>query len=325
MEVRIATFNIFWFPSSLFIGNRRSSDDREKIREVIRRLDADVLIFQEILALEALEELLSDVVPSRSYRMRDDAGKWAASGIEKDDMKVPLAFDSSKLELLEAGSVRRPGDPAAAWGRREPVAARLQPVGGGPIFTVIGVHLKSGYLTEGPDPVTQDDHIRVEEMTELSEWIATLAPIAPGAAARPAGEPTVLVGDFNAVRRNAAMKPFLPGGALSSWSWPEPRFASAMSPSPVEMNFQDHERWTTHLDKKVIDHVMVSPELTLAEAPWVYAFDQDESWLQTVGVSRDWLEQGNYMLTPSQEPPREVENLHRISDHRPVRATLVLT
>lgn len=324
MEVRIATFNIFWFPSSPFIGNHRSSDDSEKICEVIRRLDADVLVFQEILGLEALEELLSDVIPSRSYSMRDQAGKWAASGIEKDDMKVPFAFDRSKLELLEAGSVRRPGDLVAPWGRREPVAARLRPLGGGPIFTVIGVHLKSGYLTEGPDPVTKDDDIRVEETTRLSEWIATLAPITPGAAARPAGEPTVLVGDFNALRRNAAMKPFSPGGALSSWSWPEPRFASAMSPLPIEMNPPDHERWTTHLDRKIIDHVMASPELKLAEAPWVYAFDQDESWLQTVGVSRDWLEEGNYMLTPAHKPSNNVENLHRVSDHRPVRATVVL-
>jgi hypothetical protein len=92
MDVRIATFNIYWFPSSSFIGNRRSQIDQGIIREVIRRLDADIIIFifQEILDLTALEELLSAFAPARSYRLRDETGRWIASGAEKkNDMKVP--------------------------------------------------------------------------------------------------------------------------------------------------------------------------------------------------------------------------------------------
>jgi hypothetical protein len=103
MEVRIATFNIFWFASSTFIGNRRSGEDLEKLQEVIKRLDADILVFQEIVELEKLEDLLSDLIPGRSYSLRDQAGHWATSGTG-DGLKVVLAFDSTKLELLEVGS-----------------------------------------------------------------------------------------------------------------------------------------------------------------------------------------------------------------------------
>ena len=325
MEVRIATFNIFWFPSSPFIGNSRSVEDLEKLREVIKRLDADILVFQEILDIVSLENLLSGLIPARSYRLRDQAGQWAASGLEQTQgMKVPLAFDSNKLELLEVGSARLAGQPPAPMGRRDPVAARLRPLGGGPPLTVIGVHLKSGWLTEGP-PSTPDDQIRVEEMAQLTEWITTSAPITAGGPARPAGEPTVLIGDFNAVRGNAALTPLSPGGDLSSWSWPKPRFAAPMLPSPVEVNLPPDERWTTHLDKKTIDHVIASPEVELIGKPWVYAFDRDNTWLQAAGVPQDWLEEMNYTFTPGHGPSKEVENLHRISDHRPVRVSVKLT
>jgi endonuclease/exonuclease/phosphatase family metal-dependent hydrolase len=326
MEVRIATFNIFWFPSSSFIGNRRSEEDREKIREVIKRLDADILVFQEILDLEALEGLLSGLIPGRSYCLRDQAGHWAASTIgQKQGMKVPLAFDSNKLELLEVGSALTAAQPPAPKGRRDPVAARLRPLGGGPPLTVIGVHLKSGVLTASSTPSTPDDVIRVEEMARLTEWIKTSAPITPGGQARPIDEPTVLIGDFNAVRGNAALNPLSPAGALASYSWPEPRFASTMLPSPVEVNLPLLERWTTHLDRKVIDHVILSPEVKLIETPWVYAFDRDDSWLQAAGVSQDWLEEMDYTLKPKHGSPGDVENLHRVSDHRPVRVSVELT
>jgi endonuclease/exonuclease/phosphatase family metal-dependent hydrolase len=325
MEVRIATFNIFWFPSSSFIGNSRSVQDREKLREVIKRLDADILVFQEILELADLEALLSNLIPARSYSLRDQAGHWAASGLgQAHGMKVPLAFDSNKLELLEVGSALLAGQAPAPMGRRDPVAARLRPLGGGPPLTVIGVHLKSGILTVGA-PSTLDDEIRVEEMAKLTEWITTSAPITAGGPARPEGEPTVLIGDFNAVRRNAALRPFAQGGDLSSWSWPTPRFASAMSPAPVEVDLPQDERWTTHLDLKIIDHVIASPEVELIGEPWVYAFDKDDSWLQAAGVSQDWLEEMGCTFTPANAPSKQVENLHRISDHRPVRVSVELT
>nr|AIB07915.1 EXOMEG1 [uncultured organism] len=324
MEVRIATFNIFWFPSSTFIGNSRSVEDLDKLREVIKRLDADILVFQEILDLQALENLLS-LIPDRSYSLRDQDGNWAASGAEKpNDLKVPIAFDSNKLELLEAGRALLAGQSPASWGRRDPVAARFRPIGGGTPLTVIGVHLKSGILTEGAEAETPDDEIRIEEMENLTNWIKTLAPITPSGQPRPANESTVLIGDFNAIRGNVALKPLLSDAELSKWSWPQPRFASAMSPSTVEVNLPLKERWTTHLDREVIDHVIVSPEVKLVEGPWVYAFDYDDSWLQAANVTKDWLEQSGYTFKKGNNL-KAVENLHRISDHRPVRVIVELT
>jgi len=96
-------------------------------------------------------------------------------------------------------------------------------------------------------------------------------------------------------------------------------------PSPVEVNLPLLERWTTHLDRKVIDHVILSPGVKLIETPWVYAFDRDDSWLQAAGVSQDWLEEMDYTLKPKHGSPGDVENLHRVSDHRPVRVSVELT
>ncbi len=325
MKVRIASFNIYWFPSSSFIGNHRSQEDLDKLREVIRRLDADVIVFQEIVDLAALEGLLSGLTPNREYQLRDAAGNWIASGAaKKGDQKVSLVFDSRTLELLEGGTALRAGDPPASKGRRDPVAARLRPRGGGPAFTVIGVHLKSGLLTEGPTPSTPDDQIRIEETEKLTAWITQLAPLTPGGPQRPAGEPTVLVGDFNAVDGNVAFKPFSAAGPLASWSQPAPRFTTKMLPSPTEANLSPNDRWTTHLDKKVIDHILVAPGTKVADGPWVYAFDRDDSWLKAVGVTGQWLEAQDYLLSPANGPAKKVENLHHISDHRPVWVDVAL-
>lgn len=318
MEIRIATFNIYWFPSSSFAGNRRTSGDLGKLREVIKRLDSDVLVFQEILDLESLEDLLSGVIQGRTYSLRDQAGGWAASGVgQEGGMKVPVAFDSSRLQLLEAGSARNAEDPPPSKGRRDPVAARLKPLDGGVPFTVIGVHLKSGSLTVGPDPSTEEDEARVREMDRLARWIRSSSAITQG-------EPAVLLGDFNALQRNAALAPLAPGGELSSWSWPEPRFAWSLAPAPVEADLPETERWTTHLDREVIDHVMLSPGVQVASGPWVYAFDHDRDWLEAAGISREWLEERSYTLAPDNGPVRNLENLHRISDHRPVRVSITL-
>jgi len=324
MKVRIATCNIFWFPSSGYIGNSRSSTDLDKVREVIARLDADIIVFQEIRDLQALNDLLS-AIPNRSYKMRDKNNNWAASTLHQPgNIKVPVAFDSNKLELLEVGNALVAGEDLSEFGMRDPVAARLRPVGGGPTLTVIGVHLKSGDLTVEP-MVSADDKKRIEEIKKLLEWIKTLAPVTPGGQKRPAQEPTVLLGDFNAINGNVSLKHLLSDAVLSTWAWPQPRFASSVSPSPVELlNLQTHERWTTHLDKKIIDHVFLSPEVKLVEGPWVYAYDRDDSWLQAAGVSKNWLEEFGYTLTKN-GISSPTKNINRVTDHRPVRVTVELT
>ena len=132
----------------------------------------------------------------------------------------------------------------------------------------------------------------------------------------------MLIGDFNAIRGNVALTPLAEGGDLSTWSWSAPRFASTMSPAPVEVNLPEWERWTTHLDREIIDHVIVSPEVKVIDGPWVYAFDHDASWLQATEVTKEWLETRNFIFHPDNDPPKAMENLHHITDHRPVRVTI---
>lgn len=322
MEVRIATFNIFWFASSTFIGNQRSPADLSKLQEVIKRLDADIIVFEEILDLPILEDLVTGV-PDRSYSLRDQGDRWISSSTGSG-LKVALAFDSDKLQLIEAGTARNPGEAPASHGKRDAIAVRVRPRDGGSPLTVIGVHLKSGTLTVG-EPVTADDFTRVAEMEKLTRWILNLAPIAPNGQARQAGEPTVLIGDFNAVRGNAALTSLSPGGALAQWSWPDPGFATAVSPDVVPVNLPPAERWTTHVDMKIIDHIIMSPQVRVIDGPWAYAFDRDNSWLQAAGVTQAWFEQLGCTFNPAVGHPSQVANLHRVSDHRPVLVSVDLT
>ena len=81
--------------------------------------------------------------------------------------------------------------------------------------------------------------------------------------------------------------------------------------------------WTTHLDRAIIDHVMLSAEAHVVNGPWVYAFDRDAECRQAEALSADWMEQKTYKLTPPGSTNKPlIENLHRISDHRPVRVTV---
>ncbi len=323
MDVRIATLNIFGYPSS-FLGNERDDKDRAMIGELIKLLDADIIVFEEIVDIADLAHLLSGFVPGRQYRLKDDAGNWIASAVGGNGMKAVLAFDNTRLELLEAGKAMKAGQPTAPSGMRDPIAVRVRPVGGSQSLTVIGVHLKSGMLTVAPEQ-DADDKKRVKEVSSLIDWIESLSPISPDGNQRPAGEPTVLLGDFNAVRGNVSVEPILSGQKLKSWTWPEPLYASSMSPSPVPaVNLPASERWTTHLDRAVIDHVLLSPEVKLVEGPWVYVFSHDPAWLSAAGVTAQWLEKFEYVLTQANKPPVKKENLHRITDHRPVRVTVSL-
>lgn len=324
MDVRIATLNIFGYPSS-FLGNSRNAQDHAMIGELIKRLDADVIVFQEIIDLEELERLLSGLVPGREYRLKDDAEHWIASAVGGNGMKVVMAFDRNRLKPLEAGKAKKAG-PGATGGKRDCVAARLSPAGGGKSLTVIGVHFKSGLLTVPPRHEPEDD-TRVEEVNNLIDWIESLSPILPGVEARPAGEPTVLIGDFNAVRGNISVEPILSGARLKSWLWAEPDFTSSLSPTPVS-NIPAGEHWTTFIDKAVIDHVLLSPEIEPVEGPWVYVFEYDPTWLAAADVTQEWMRKVEYVLTTTddegQVTTEDKENLFRITDHRPVRITVNL-
>jgi len=174
--------------------------------------------------------------------------------------------------------------------------------------------------------------VRVVEVNNLIDWIESRSPVLgfegePGEELRPDKEPTVLIGDFNAVRRHISLAPILSGERLKSWSWPEPFFTSTLSPTPVA-NVPPEEHWTTFLDKAVIDHVLLSPQVELVEGPWVYVFDLDAAWLAATGVTKEWLEEPEYLLTHKDENGHvsleHKENLHRITDHRPVRLVVEL-
>src|SRR5689334_11121661 len=84
--VRVATFNVFWLGAAEADRIPRTARDEEDLVTVLRLLDADALVFQEIVDVTLLESLLlragapaADRHPRR-YRVRDEQGRVLTTG-----------------------------------------------------------------------------------------------------------------------------------------------------------------------------------------------------------------------------------------------------
>ena len=79
--MRVAGFNLFFFPAHPPHRVERTPDDLALLTRVLAQLDADVLVLPEVLDLAALDALLTEVSAAlgRRYRLSDDAGRFLAS------------------------------------------------------------------------------------------------------------------------------------------------------------------------------------------------------------------------------------------------------
>lgn len=288
--MRFATWNIYWF------GDRsrmeRSAADEDRIAAVIGKLSSDVLALQEIVDLEALAGVLSKV-PGRHYVIRTGDGAWLTSAgkptEDKTSQKVVLCIDSNTVDFVRGGAV-------SMKAARKPFAADLRLRGTGELFSVVAVHLRSGY----PDFLDKQDALkRRAESAALAKWLRGEATAKKTAMKRPGSGKVVLLGDFNAQLDdpNDTLTP-LREGELAHWGWQEPSADGGQCNTAID-------------DGYVIDFIVPSPPLAtrVEEGPKVYAFDHDPS----LGGA------ASFHTGPDGSGP--LCN-YKVSDHRPVVCSL---
>ncbi len=300
--MRLASFNLFFFPAHAPHRIARSAEDLELVTRVVARLDADVLVLPEVLDLAALERVLARAGErtGRRYRLRDDGGKWLASAGSAQILKVAMAFDERTLALVRRHKLPSPAGRSVVLELVE--QASTQPL------TVIGVHLRSSGAAPHPDVDDPGAPKRMRETHAIAAWMEGF-----DADGTFVGLPTAdaaLLGDFNEPRGRASLEP-LREGAMTSWHWHEP----ALDPAP-EAGADDADLWSSYLDRSVLDHVFTSPRLTarVSGQARIYAFDRDPTI-----ADPGWMHSDGPTIIPGiGTPPHAVPNLYRVSDHRPI-------
>lgn len=292
--MRLATFNIYWLGDEEKIT--RTAADSERLARVVARLDADVIVFQEIVSPDALREILdaADELTSRRYAMHDADDRLLTTG-GAQDQKIVAAYDDARYEL-------RGWSPVAGGPGRKPLALRLRRRSDGAEVTVVGVHFQSGWPSFTDEA---DAEKRRAQCRHLADWLTGQQPANGQTFAPPApGEHTVVLGDFNALYESddpaysVVVLSLDPLRELQSagWWWKKPLADPAGG-----------GRVTSYFDRLLIDFVMFSPSLVsgITLRPTIYAFDHDPAFFP--------------------QPPDYGEAHYRLSDHRPVFAEVELT
>ena len=167
---------------------------RDLVWEVVERHAPDVLAVQEALRFQ-LDELHTAVHGYHEVGVgRDDgreAGEYAAMLVRDERLAV---LESGTFWLSDTPEV--PG--SASWGNRIPricTWARLQDRVSGRVFSVYNVHL---------------DHESQPSREESARLLAARL------AQRPAGEPVIVLGDFNAGEDNLARRLLAADGSVTT-------------------------------------------------------------------------------------------------------------
>lgn len=281
--MRLATWNLYWLGSSA--RPPRTEAELARIADVLRGLDADVLVLQEIVDLGVLRGLFARVEAQggRGYATDDAQGEPLASAeASSPEPKIVLAYDRPRLVVVAHTRIGH------AKGRR-PVAARLRAVQGGARCLVVGVHLQAGYpVFTDPD----DSAARARQCEALATWLAGhSAADHPRLGGPEAEEPVIVAGDFNAPWHSAE-----PDHAGLVRSLDALRGLPGYRALPPEEDPRGGGLVTSHVDQVAIDHVLVSASVSAPRPPRIVAFDREGA---VAGVAPE-----------------------RVSDHRPVLVEL---
>ena len=285
--MRVATFNIYFLG-----GNKidRSDAEYQKIGQVIAKLDADIIGFQEIMDPDGLQLAIdaANTASGRNYLCKNADGDWLTAS---NFMRVGMAFDADAVELKSNGKVE--------GYKRDSYALHVVDKKSGIELNVVDVHLKSG------QPVLDDQSsadTRRIQCENLASWIAGGAEADSPEFPKPTTDKVILLGDFNAINdldvsevpypilkpevSFNSMEP-LRTGPFTDWHWPFP------------LADDSGGRYSVYGERLMIDFIMFSPQLAsnVSKQPKIYAFDVDPE----IGIAD-----------------------RRVSDHRPIVAELDL-
>ena len=320
--INLATFNIFWYPAHDDAQNHRDDTDDRRIVDVLTSLDAHALTFQEILDLDRLEKLLKRV-PGHVYQLHqappDKAWLTSGSATSAFYQKIVCAYDETVLDLVAASTLPPKDSNSKYPGPRRPFAMHLRDRETGWEFTLVGVHLKSSY--PGAPPGDPDADKRKDEAAFLANWLGQPPDLESDDFGQPPTKDVVLLGDLNAVKDDFSVVP-LQGASLV---WPQAQGVISLDSPTANVPLSDTKCWSTFLDGLVIDHAVVSAGVApRVRSTLIYAFDMDPALDEAPPAAEHWLHRrtGYWVMQTQGDVLREVPNLYRISDHRPLRVTL---
>ena len=298
--MRLATWNIFWLGDRSGENITRTESDHQLIAQVIRHLQPDVLVLEEIVDPLVLEQILALAnTPATDYIIKSDDSNWLTSDPNPLDVtsgfqKLFICINNKTVEYLRGAAIR--GGPSG----RRPYAARLRERSSGKEVVVVGVHLRSGY------PVFLDEEdaaVRLQQAEALTRWVQGMATAENSAFPEPDCDDVAILGDFNAEMNdpNDSLAPLTEDG-MANWLW--------TTPAP------DGAHWETALyegDRLVIDFILFSESLRnkVTSPPGIYAWDHEPE----MGGSAKF-----------HHGPNGSGNLrgYEVSDHRPVVAEVKL-
>jgi endonuclease/exonuclease/phosphatase family metal-dependent hydrolase len=292
--MKLATFNIYWLGNERFVEmsgqEERTQEDWSRIAQVIAKLDADVIAFQEIVSLEELQTVidLANELTSRNYQMYDKNGELLGTG-KAEDQKVVVAYDQQRYELVAAS-------PIFGGVGRLPFALKVRSLTDGGQALIVGVHFKSGQPEFENENSAERRRLQCQH---LADWVAGAKVDSNAVFPKPSLEEHVtILGDFNALYELEPGQPNewgiavesldpLRKGHMSEWWWKKP------SADPA-----GGDRTTSYVERLLIDFVMLSPSLKsrIIQRPTIYAYDKDPE------ITNNFQKEVKY----------------RVSDHRPV-------
>ncbi|MEX0385707.1 ExeM/NucH family extracellular endonuclease [Spiribacter onubensis] len=210
---------------------------RERLRQVIRRLDADLLVLHEIQNQPAaVEDLLTFLnagqPPAKRYRQTLDARREAV-------IRSVLLYRPQQLVLVDSGRQMADVHP------RDPVTGRFR-TAAGERLRVVAAHFKSrggcpdaGDIDQGAGCWAER---RLRQSRRLIDWLDEMQPSEGGAAA-----PILVLADFNAYAQEAAITAWLDAGFVDL-------LAEALPPG---------ERYTYNYRGLAgyLDHALATPSL----------------------------------------------------------------
>lgn len=192
-EIKLATWNIAWLtakppdhPDLPRDVSARSPDDLARLRDYLRRLDADVLALQEVDGPEGAALVLDGAEWRVFFPRERDVQRSAVAVREGRGLRAAQNPDLAALDLRAGArfSLRRGVDVTVEAG-----ASRLR---------VLSVHLNSGCRDGAMEGSRECDSLR-DQAAVLAGWVADR---------RAAGDAYAVAGDFN--RRMDREDDFLP-------------------------------------------------------------------------------------------------------------------
>jgi endonuclease/exonuclease/phosphatase family metal-dependent hydrolase len=187
-SIRVIAWNMHWFPGHYTRPSKpEAADHMAAAQAVLREAQPDILLFQEVYDMEAMEEVTS-VVPGTktavisNFPPRNEKRPWTVQNV---GVATRLPIVAAWFEMFEPG---KNADPPRGFS----VAVIKLPDGRN--LVAYSLHLKSNRGSDDPKVFQENIYKREEGITQVLQHVREMKKLHATAA----GPPAILIaGDFN--------------------------------------------------------------------------------------------------------------------------------